>query len=181
MSDSLNDARKMQEMFFKYFQSNLSTGLLLLIVYILYIAIFILRFSFKGIILSIIGITIAYVAYLLVYDVTYIQYLMSLRLNEGFRLLVAQYLPYFNLSKHAPSKALPRIDFSQANILKINFSVSFIMRAYYDYNKALRENLMVYARALAIVISIETTPQVLKSKNTKVLTKSVLINRLINH
>lgn len=181
MSESLNDAKKMLEMFLKYFQSNISTGLLFFIVYILYIAGFILKYSFKGIILSIIGITFAYIAYLLVYDVTYIQYLMSLRLNEGFRLLVSQYLPYFNLSKHAPSKALPRIDLSHANILKINFGVSFIMKAYYDYNKALRDKLIVYGRALAIIVTMETSQQVLKSKNTKVLNKKVLFESLIKH
>lgn len=180
MTDGLNDAKKMLEMFLKYFQSNLSIGLLLFIIYILYIAVFILKYSLKGIILSVIGVTLAYVAYLLVYDVIYIHYLMSLRLDESFRIIIGQYLPYFSLSKHAPSKALPKIDFSQANILKINFDVSFIMRAYYDYNKALKENLMIYGRALAIIITMDTTPQVLKSKNTKVLNKEVLIKKLIN-
>ncbi len=181
MTEGLNDAKKMQEMFLKYFQSNLSTGLIIFIIYILYIAVFILKYSLKGIIFSIVGITLAYTAYLLVYDVTYIQYLMSLRLDEGFRLLVAQYLPFFTLSKHAPSKALPKIDLSQANILKINFDVSFIMKAYYDYNRALRESLMVYGRALAIIVTMETTTQVLKSKNTLVLNKDVLIKKLIKH
>ena len=181
MTDSLNEAKKIQEMFLTYFKSNLSPSLIIFIIYILYISVFILKYSLKGIIFSVIGVTLAYTAYLLVYDVTYIQYLMSLRLDEGFRLLVAQYLPFFHLSKHAPSKALPKIDISQANILKINFDVSFIMKAYYEYNKALRENLMVYGKALAIIITMETTTQVLKSKNTKVLNKDVLIKRLIKH
>ena len=179
MTESLNDAKKMQEMFLKYFQSSISTSLIIFIIYILYIAVFILKYSLKGIIVSAIGLTLAYIGYLLVYDVTYIQYLMTLRLDEGFRLLIAQYLPFFNLSKHAPSKALPRIDLSQANILKINFDVSFIMKAYYDYNNALKENLMIYGRALAIILTMETTNQVLKSKNTKVLNKEALIKRLV--
>lgn len=181
MTDSLNEAKKMQEMFLKYFHSTLSIYLIILIIYVLFVCVAILKYSLKGIIASVIGITLAYTAYLLVYDVTYIQYLMSLRLDEGFRLLVAQYLPFFTLSKHAPSKALPKIDLSQANILKINFDVSFIMKAYYDYNKALRESLMVYGRALAIIVTMETTTQVLKSKNTQVLNKDVLIKKLIKH
>lgn len=179
MSDNFSEAKKMQEMFIKYFQSYLTTDLIIFIIYILFIAITILKYSFKGIVFSIIGVTLAYTTYLLVYDVTYIQYLMSLRLNEGFRLLVAQYLPLFSLSKHAPSKALPRIDLSQANILKIKFDGSFIMDAYYEYNRKLKNNLMEYGRALAIIISMETTPQVLKSKNTKVLNKDVLFIKLI--
>lgn len=181
MSDNFSEAKKMQEMFFKYFQSYLTTDLIIFIIYVLFIAVTILKYSFKGIVFSIIGVTLAYTAYLLVYDVTYIQYLMSLRLDEGFRLLVAQYLPLFSLSKHAPSKALPRIDFRQANILKIKFYVSFIMNAYYEYNRELRDHLMEYGRALAIIISMDTTVQVLKSKNTKVLNKNVLLTKLINH
>ena len=55
------------------------------------------------------------------------------------------------------------------------------MKAYYDYNKALRESLMVYGRALAIIVTMETTTQVLKSKNTQVLNKDVLIKKLIKH
>lgn len=179
MSDNFSEAKKMQEMFIKYFQSYLTTDLIIFIIYILFIAITILKYSFKGIVFSIIGVTLAYTTYLLVYDVTYIQYLMSLRLNEGFRLLVAQYLPLFSLSKHAPSKALPRIDLRQANILKIKFDGSFIMDAYYEYNRKLKNNLMEYGRALAIIISMETTPRVLKSKNTKVLNKDVLFIKLI--
>lgn len=181
MTDSLAEAKKMQEMFLKYFQSTISTELIILIMYVLYICVVVLKYSLKGIIASVLGITIAYTAYLLVYDVTYIQYLMSLRLDEGFRLLVAQYLPFFSLSKHAPSKAMPRIDFEQANILKMKFHGSFIMNAYYEYNKNLREHLMVYGMALAIIISMETTPQVLKSKNTKVLNKKELFKLLIKH
>ena len=179
MSDNFSEAKKMQEMFIKYFQSYLTTDLIIFIIYVLFVAVAILKYSFKGIVFSVIGVTLAYTAYLLVYDVTYIQYLMSLRLDEAFRLLVAQYLPLFSLSKHAPSKALPRIDLRQANILKIKFDVSFIMDAYYEYNKKLRDNLMEYGRALAIIISMETTPQVLKSKNTKVLNKDVLFIKLI--
>lgn len=179
MTENLTEAKKMQEMFIQYFQSNLSPSLIAFIIYVLFIAVVILKHSLKGIIASVIGITIAYTAYLLVYDVTYIQYLMTLRLDEGFRLLVAQYLPFFSLSKHAPSKAMPKIDLSQANLLKIRFDVSFIMDAYYEYNKLLRESLMVYGRALAIIVTMETTSQVLKSKNTKVLNKSVLFNQLI--
>lgn len=181
MSDNFSEAKKMQEMFLKYFLSNLTTGFIIFIIYVLFIAVVILQHSLKGIILSVIGITIAYTAYLLVYDVTYIQYLMSLRLDEGFRLLFAQYLPFFSLAKHAPSKAFPRIDFRQANILKIKFDVSFIMNEYYEYNKRLKEHLMVYARALAIIITMDTTPQVLKSKNTKVLNKDFLLTKLIKH
>ena len=135
MTDSLTEAKKMQEMFLKYFHSTLSINLIILIIYVLFVCVAILKYSLKGIIASVIGITLAYTAYLLVYDVTYIQYLMSLRLDEGFRLLVAQYLPLFSLSKHAPSKALPRIDLKQANILKMKFNVSFIMNAYYEYNR----------------------------------------------
>lgn len=179
MSDNFSETKNMLKMFFKYFQSYLTADLIIFIIYILIIAITILRYSLKGIIISAIGVTLAYTAYLLVYDVTYIQYLMSLRLDEGFRLLVAQYLPLFSLSKHAPSKALPRIDFRQANILKIKFDGSFIMDAYYEYNRKLKNNLMEYGRALAIIISMETTPQVLKSKNTKVLNKDVLFIKLI--
>lgn len=181
MTESFNDAKKMQEMFFKYFQSNLSTGIIILLLYILYIAVFILKHSLKGIFVSILGLTLAYTAYLLVYDVTYIQYLMSLRLDEGFRLLVAQYLPFFSLSKHAPSKALPKINLEQANILKINFGVSFIMKAYYEYNKGLKDKLMVYARVIAIILTMETTKQVLKSKNTLVKTKQQLFNHITKH
>lgn len=181
MTDSLTEAKKMQEMFLKYFHSTLSINLIILIIYVLFVCVAILKYSLKGIIASVIGITLAYTAYLLVYDVTYIQYLMSLRLDEGFRLLVAQYLPLFSLSKHAPSKALPRIDLKQANILKMKFNVSFIMNAYYEYNRMLREHLMVYGRALGIIITMETTKQVLKSKNTKVLNKSVLFKELVKH
>lgn len=181
MTDSLTEAKKMQEMFLKYFHSTLSINLIILIIYVLFVCVAILKYSLKGIIASVIGITLAYTAYLLVYDVTYIQYLMSLRLDEGFRLLFAQYLPFFSLAKHAPSKAFPRIDFRQANILKIKFDVSFIMNEYYEYNKRLKEHLMVYARALAIIITMDTTPQVLKSKNTKVLNKDFLLTKLIKH
>lgn len=181
MTENFSETKNMLEMFIKYFRSHLTTDLIFFIIYVLFIAVVILKHSLKGIILSVIGVTFAYTAYLLVYDVTYIQYLMSLRLDEGFRLLVAQYLPLFSLSKHAPSKALPRIDFRQANILKIKFDVSFIMDAYYEYNRKLRDNLMVYGRALAIIISMDTTPQVLKSKNTKVLNKNILLTRLIKH
>jgi hypothetical protein len=53
------------------------------------------------------------------------------------------------------------------------------MKAYYDYNNALKENLMIYGRALAIILTMETTNQVLKSKNTKVLNKEALIKRLV--
>lgn len=180
MTDNFSETKKMLQMFFKYFQSYLTTDLIILIIYVLFIAVAVLRYSLKGIIFGVIGVTLAYIAYLLVYDVTYIQYLMSLRLDEGFRLLVAQYLPLFSLSKHAPSKALPKIDFRQANILKIKFNVSFIMDTYYEYNRKLREYLMVYARVLAIIISMDTTLQVLKSKNTKVLNKEVLLAKLIN-
>ena len=179
MSDNFSEAKKMQEMFIKYFQSYLTPGLIIFIIYILFIAVLILKYSFKGIIFSVIGVTLAYITYLLVYDVTYIQYLMSLRLNEGFRLLVAQYLPLFSLSKHAPSKALPRIDFRQVNILKIKFGASFIMDYYYEYNRKLRDKLMEYGKVLVIIISMETTPQVLKSKNTKVLNKDTLFIKLI--
>ena len=181
MTESLNDAKKMQEMFVKYFQSNLSTGLIIMLLYILYIAVFILKHSLKGISVSIFGLTLAYTAYLLVYDVTYIQYLMSLRLDEGFRLLVAQYLPLFHLSKHAPSKALPKIDLSQANILKLKFDLSFIMSAYYEYNSRLKDYLMYYARIYAIILTTETTKQILKSRNTFVQNKNILFNELKKH
>ena len=55
------------------------------------------------------------------------------------------------------------------------------MNEYYEYNKRLKEHLMVYARALAIIITMDTTPQVLKSKNTKVLNKDFLLTKLIKH
>ena len=178
MTESLTDAKKMLELFLSYFQSNLSTGTIILGIYILFVAVFILKNSLKGIILSVVGLTLAYTAYLLVYDVTYIQYLMSLRLDEGFRILVGQYLPFFTLAKHAPSKALPKIDLSQANILKMTFESSFIMKAYYEYNKKLREYLMFYAKIFAIIITMDTTKQVLKSKYTYVVNKDILINEI---
>ena len=40
---------------------------------------------------------------------------------------------------------------------------------------------MVYGRALGIIVTMETTKQVLKSKNTKVLNKSVLFKELVKH
>ena len=68
MSDSLNEAKKMQEMFFKYFQSSLSASVIIFAIYVLFIAVAILRYSLKGIIASVIGITLAYTAYLLAFD-----------------------------------------------------------------------------------------------------------------
>ena len=76
MSDNFSEAKKMQEMFIKYFQSYLTTDLIIFIIYVLFVAVAILKYSFKGIVFSVIGVTLAYTAYLLVYDVTYIQYLI---------------------------------------------------------------------------------------------------------
>lgn len=178
MRNSIREPQQMFELFFEYFQSGISKDVIVLTLFVLFLA-FYLRYSFKGIILSVIGITLAYTAYLLVYDITYIQYLISLKLDEGLRILLTQYFPYFSISKHAPSKALPRIDLSQASILKIKLNNSFIMDAYYDYSKQLTKKLLEYGRAYAIIITMDTTKQILKSKNTKVLTKRILLDRLI--
>jgi hypothetical protein len=53
------------------------------------------------------------------------------------------------------------------------------MNAYYEYSSKLKIKLMEYGRAYAIVLTTETTKQVLKSKNTKVLTKELLFKNLI--
>lgn len=178
MNNSIRDPKQMFELFFEYFGSGISTEAIILTIYVLFLAVF-LKYSFKGIIISVIGITVAYTIYLLVYDITYVQYLISLKLDESLRLLLTQYFPHFSIAKHAPSKAMPRLDFSQASILKIKLNSSFIMNAYYEYSSKLKIKLMEYGRAYAIILTIETTRQVVKSKNTKVLTKELLFKNLI--
>lgn len=173
MNNSIRDPKQMFELFFEYFSSGISTEAIILTIYVLFLAVH-LKYSFKGIIISVIGIIVAYTIYLLVYDITYVQYLISLKLDESLRLLFTQYFPHFSIAKHAPSKAMPRLDFSQASILKVKLHNSFIMEAFYEYSSVLKIKLMEYARAYAIVLTTETTKQKLKSKNTKVLTKELL-------
>ena len=98
MNNSIRDPKQMFEIFFEYFGSGISTEAIILTIYVLFLAVF-LKYSFKGIIISVIGITIAYTIYLLVYDITYVQYLISLKLDESLRLLLTQYFPYFSLSE----------------------------------------------------------------------------------
>lgn len=171
MIKNFNEAKNMQIMFLKYFQSSLSIELVILCLYVLFCSVFILKRSLKGIIFSVIGFVIMYLAYLLVYDVTYINYLMSLRLDESFRLLVSQYLPYFSLAKHAPSKALPKFNRSQLNIIKIIFDNSLIMKYYYKYLLMVQKRLLFIARIYIIILNIPESKKTLISKYTYIKDK----------
>ena len=92
MIKNFNEAKNIQIMFLKYFQSSLSPVLIIFSIYVLICAVSIFKYSLKNIILTVLGFLIVYLGYLLVYDVTYINYLISLRLDEVFRELIAQYL-----------------------------------------------------------------------------------------
>ena len=69
MIKNFNEAKNMQAMFLKYFQSSLSPVLIIFIIYVLICAVAIFKYSLKNIILSVLGFLLVYLAYLLVYDV----------------------------------------------------------------------------------------------------------------
>jgi hypothetical protein len=166
MIKNFNEAKNMQIMFFKYFQSSLSPILIIFSIYVLICAVSIFKYSLKNIILTVLGFLIVYLGYLLVYDVTYINYLISLRLDEVFRVLVAQYLPYFTLSKYAPSKALPKLNKSHLNVIRILFDNSFIMRYYFEFLLQEQKRLLYIGRIFIIILNLPESKKIIKSKKT---------------
>ena len=157
MQNNLYDVKTIVNMYLDYFMNGFTISTFILSIYLLYSAVFIFHYSFKGIILTIILLLFAYTIYLLVYDITYVQYLMSLRLDESFRLLFFHYFPLFSLSKHAPSKALPKFNLSHLNFIKMKWETSYVMKTYYKYLLDVQKRLLYISRIYILILDFPLT------------------------
>lgn len=167
MQNTVHDVKEINQMFFDYFQSSISISLIVFVLYLLVCAIFICHYSLKGIIFSFLLVLIAYIIYLLVYDITYVQYLMSLHLDESFRMLFNYYFPLFTLAKHAPSKALPKIEKIQVYLLKILWKSSFVMMTYYRYSLYIQKRLLYLSRIYILILDLPVRKYNLLSNKLK--------------
>lgn len=95
MQETVNDINNIVQLFLEYFYKNFSPLIIIFIIYVIYCAVFICNYSLKGIILSFLGSVLAYICYLLIYDITYIQFLISLRLDVSIKVIINHYFPFF--------------------------------------------------------------------------------------
>lgn len=178
MQQNVTDIQSMMKLFIQYFYQNFSPNLVIFIIYVIYCAVFICNYSFKGIILSFIGISLAYTCYLLIYDITYIQFLISLRLDESLRLIIVHYFPFFTYSKYAPSKAMPKFNNEQFAFLKTILSSSIISKESIKYVLRLQKKLLKICQIYILILTLPETKYNIKSVNTIVMNRDELINRL---
>ncbi len=146
----------------KYF----SITTVIFLIYLLYCYIFLLHYSFKKILIAFISVTLIFIIYLTVYDITYVQYLMQLHINETFRTLISHYLPTFSFSKYAPSKAMPTFGKSHFNILQMKYKL-FCAKISFKYLKLMERRLLFLARIYSIILSMPERKYVLRRGTIK--------------
>ncbi len=168
MQQNMSDIQSMFYLFLKYFNKSINSTLIIFTIYLIYCAVFICNYSLRGIIFSFIAVVLAYTCYLLIYDITYIQYLISLRLDESLRLILVQYFPLFSFNKYAPSKAIPKINNDQFNLLKVRWKSSIFIKESIKYALQLQKRLLELSKIYILILSLPKTKYHIMSNNTMV-------------
>lgn len=168
MNYNVSDSIMLQDLIKTLLTKILNPYTIISLLYLLFITIFIFHLSLKKIFLTIGSIILIALIYFLISDITSVHYLLSLHLNDNFRLLLNIYLPSFSISKHAPSKAMPSFGRSQFKILQIKWNNSPIIKASYHYLTLLQQKLLYIVRVLILILDFPPRKFTLKNGKIKI-------------
>lgn len=154
-----------REFFFALIKRSISPSMAIFSLYVLLCLVFIVHIPFKHIISGLVAIIFVYTIYLLIFDITYVQFIYSLHIDEQIRILMSQMSILPKISRMAPSKALPSFKKYQYRVAKTKFDYLMISKFYYRYAHEKQKQLLEYAKIYAIILNLPKRKYYLNTGN----------------